>query len=217
MKKLAALFAVMLLAAGVAQAYEIAWGTAPGADRLFLDSSFTTPVPGAPFGVPQNPALGGFVQLIYLGTDGIFQSADYTSWDTADGLVSSSDDAIIANVFVGKGFVLNTSGEFQTTSTSLTAGLDGDGAVINKMDFVIRFFDTASTTTAVPSSGNYGYAYSTAGGAYFTANAVGGTDSNNFLISNSFYTNLGPIPEPSSVALFAIGAVTLVLRRRLKK
>jgi hypothetical protein len=220
MRRFVGFIALVVLMAGVTQGYEITWRTLAGGDRLFLDVGLTTPVPGAPFAAPQNPDLGGFVQLVYLGPDGIFQSQLFGDWDTADGLVGASDDEIIGSTFVGKGFILNTSGEFQTASSGVTAGLDGGGGVIGSMNFVIRFFDVASPNFpggAVPTSGEYGYAYATAGGAYFQATAVGPTDNNNFSISNSFYTNLGPIPEPSSVALFVLGAVTLVLRRRFKK
>lgn len=219
-KRLTCLVAVALLSASLAKGYEITWRTTAGADRLFLDMTFTTPVTGAPFGAPQNPDLGGFVQLVFLGPDGIFQSEDYTAWDTATGLLSSSDDLIVGKAFVGQGFIVNTSGEFQTSSSGLSTGLDGDGIPIGAMNFVIRFFETASAdyaVGAVPTSGKYGYAYSTVGGAYFQATATGSTDNNIFTIGNSFYTNLGPIPEPSSVALFALGAVTLALRRRFKK
>lgn len=179
----------------------INWGTGPSGDLLQSDNS--TPIVGN----HTDSSLGGFLQLIFVGANGL-DAVSYTEWDTPTGLLSSGNDQIVGTSWVGEGILgfLSPNGDFLASDVhSMPIG----------SQFVIRFFETASPNFGsglVPTSGNYGISSTFVS----TGNPdAGGTD--DFNINSGLFTNLGPIPEPGTVALFGIGAVVLALRKRLKK
>jgi len=205
MKKLVcAMGLALMLSAFSAKGYPtIVWGTGPSADLLQSDNATLIT------GNHTDSSLGGFLQLIFVGANGL-DAVNYTEWDTPTGLLSSGDDQIIGTSWVGEGTVmfLPPNGDFLAENIhSMPIG----------SQFVIRFFETASPNFGsglVPTSGNYGIS------STFLSTAdpdPAGEGIDQFMISSSLFANLGPIPEPGTVALFGIGAVVLALRKRLKK
>lgn len=145
----------------------------------------------------------GYVELLYVGTDG---------WDgfTASGDGTIDDDLFVGSSWIGQGapVVGSPNGRFGLTQTPHTYP---DGS-----KFMIMWFDTPSpnySSHLVPTTGNYGY-YDN-GGAYFTSTASA-IDSFS-LAAGGKYTTALPVPEPAVLSLFGIGLAAILIRRKARK
>lgn len=180
----------------------ISWYTEPPGELRQSDNSTLI------VGNHTDPTLGGFLQLLFVGADGI-DTLDYTDWDTPTGLLSSGNDEVIGTWYVGGGVL-----GFLSPDGAFDAGTSAHEKPIGSQ-FTVRFFEMPSPnfgTGLVPTSGNYGYSQIFSS----TADPVN-SGFESFEIHAPLFANLGPIPEPGTVALFGIGAVVLALRKRLKK
>ena len=169
----------------------IAWGT--GAFRAF-DSDTTTLLSGN-----ASSSLGGFVQLLNLGIDGIYNGY------VGSGIGVVGDDTVIATTWVGSGMSV-VNGAFAPANIAVSS------AVGTKYE--IRFFNTPSSNFgagSVPLSGFYGTSqvFTQAGDP-----TTGGTDNFSF---NANYSATSPVPEPSTVALMLAGLGVLGFARMRRK
>ncbi len=157
--------------------------------------------------------VGGFLQLIYLGVDGVYDWAGNEDdivgqGATATGLKVGGDDQIVAFAHVGAGTKApGVSGRF-TVSDSAHALPDGSL-------FAIRFFEEASPDYAqgyIPTTvmSYYGIVF---GG---TPNPFAATSDpkDQFIISGSQTAGYTvAVPEPTTLALGLFGLLGLAYRR----
>ncbi len=140
--------------------------------------------------------LGGFVQLLWLGSDGVYNEL------TLSGTGTSGDDEVIATSWVGQNtvFLVDPHGWFT-----------GDSVLYETEDkyFIIRFFEEPSPDYAgglIPLTGHYGI-----------SDVFAGTDAlmpDTFQITDKLEaTTL--VPEPGAAVMMLIGAgVVMGLRRK---
>lgn len=190
-KVLAVLGVVAISVAPMAKAVDtIAWGN--GAFKAYQSDTVTL-LPGN-----ASSSIGGFVQMIYLGVDGIYNGY------VGSGTGVSGDDVVVATTWIGSGGMV-VAGAFSPASFTATTAIGSK--------YEIRFFDNASSNYAggaVPTSGYYGLSqvFTQAGDPN-----LGGTDSFSF---NANYSTTTPVPEPSTVMLMLAG-LGLVGMRKLRR
>ena len=163
-------------------------------------------------GSQSDSSIGGFIQLIFDGGDGL----DALDIGETDGIPAAGNDLVVATGWVGRGAVFD--------APALTDGfmsgvddIDGVGGYVATAGdmFYIRYFDTASPsygTGAIPTTGNY----ADLGPHVLTEQEINGEAAQFAITSNQQTTN--PVPEPSTMALFAIGGLVAAgMRRRAKR
>lgn len=170
----------------------IIWQTGPGATDYLTQLGGGSRITGNGTVAPAG-TVGGFLQLIYIGTsyDGFV--------DSGTGVLG--DDAVVATAYVGLG-AMGADGRFLASSGNSYA---------SGSQFIIRFFDTPSGTYGsglVPTSGYYGIS-----GVFTTTQDPTGTGSDTFNISGPVTT---VVPEPTTVALMIAGLGILAGRRFLR-
>ncbi len=141
-------FLISATAAPSVYANHINWGTS-GQHLYAADGE--TPLPGRR---ERNETTTGFIQLLWLGPNGVYDGLD----STGDG--AKGDDQVIAQSWVGDGnlvFLPDTPGQFDATDNPPSAAYtSGDNS------FAIRVFDTVVsdadwTVGNIPTSGFYKY------------------------------------------------------------
>ena len=170
----------------------ILWQTLPTARGYQLDGTTL---------ITANQTLstvGGFVQLLYLGADGIYNGFI----NSGTGVVG--DDVVAQTTWFGVG-AMGRAGEFVSSATVST---------IIGSKYEIRFFDTpaASYPGSVPTTGYYGLSqvFSQTGDP-----DVGGVDT--FSFNANYSATIAVVPEPSTVALMLAGLGVLGFARMRRK
>lgn len=185
--------------AGTASADMIVWGSGQ-----YLKDSGGTLLPGNRV---RDETTTAFIQLLYLGANGTYDSPAALDGGTGgDG--AHGDDEVIATSWVGDGNPV-----FLPTNPGIFTGSDQPNTgsyTSEESDFAIRVFDTPVSDEDwaagnIPSSGNYNYRefidpVMTAGDYQLS-------------IGSDLLTTLSVVPEPASVLVFA-GGLTFALRRR---
>jgi hypothetical protein len=199
MRKLGVAALVLLVGVAVAcGSNSITWTTsgqgagAYAGQRIFMDSGFTTPVPGS-----QTAGSGGFIQLVFVGTDGY----DGLDLGNTEGVMGNDDVVAWSSLGIGKK-AAKVDGNFTVTATPTTYP--------NDSDFIIRFFDLASPNYVIgeiPQSGEYGFV-----AGFQNTSLVADT----FAIDSDVYTDL-PVPEPGTILLALTGLATILVRRKLRR
>lgn len=144
-------------------------------------------------------SVGGLVQLIYLGTDGIYNGFV----NSGTGVVG--DDVVAQTTWIGTAS-MNAAGQFYSSYAANTP---------TSSKYEIRFFDTASPNYAggaLPTTGYYGLSQ------VFTQTgdpALGGIDT--FSFDQNYSATIAIVPEPSTVALMLAGLGVLGFARMRRK
>ena len=230
---------------GVARADTLTWNffETPGSDHAFPAGTVNfSPVSGSVI----LPATGYITQnappVQYSGGNLVIGAPDLivgtTTWTTGNltpgTLYTKNDGAneqgtglqIDANHEIAvKHFVqLDTSNELAAGYSDLLLGISSDQV---GEDFLIWGSNTpgvagtlldVGTHTGVNDSGSYDFT-DMATYRYVSVSAIGGTNTYvdpNVLLSTAFTEKSGAIPEPASLGLLGVGAVSLLLRRRRK-
>jgi len=160
-----------------------------------------------------NPQGGGFIQVVIDGSgDGLGSAVP-----TGTGLANPGDDTVLGTFWMGFG-AFNPDGDWGTLT--MTAG-----SIIDALDIVVRVWDTPSpdqTQTggnsnhdgSVPAIGSFYEDVSmnigTSGNSIYTFNVADPTGGG----VNPIVTSNELVPEPASIALFALGLAIVGLRRR---
>ncbi len=208
MRKAKTLIVVFLMGiASMSQAaLTINWGASVG---VIFGSDTVTLLHGI-FG---DATASPFAQLIFAGEDGIVGTLDYTQ---SDGIAVADDDEVLALSYMGEGaladFPLFTDGLFADTTTPL----DPTTGPFEVADLLyMRIFDMPAdnwATAAIPTSGNY-VEYSPYSVTQGDLNASGTT----YGITETISTTTQVVPEPGTMFLFLIGALTAVGARRKRR
>lgn len=183
-------------------ALNITWST--GGNLNVLKDSFDALLPGS-----STLGVGGFIQLIYDGGDGL----DGFDIGQNNGLISGGNDILLGTASVGVGLALASQrpGDFSRTTANVDTVPGYTPAAGQQL--YIRFFDTASTsfgTGLIPQTGYY--ANIAASTLLLGTDIVVGDANITFTTPTQTMT---PVPEPSTLALCLIGGLTAAgLRRR---
>ena len=194
MRKSVVGFIVLALGCAVCSAAPVTinWNTL--AALLWEDAGFTIPITGD----GSDNTVGGFLQLIYLGADDT-----YNGFSGIGGEGVQGDDEVLDKSWVGQGYLMTPNGRFtDTTTTTNAAG----------SQYVIRFFEDPAVdwnAGTVPATGDYGVT------ANFnqTGSPLNPADVDTFQIAANDEADT-PVPEPSTMLLFALGAGVAAWRRR---
>lgn len=158
--------------------------------------------------------FSGLVQLIYAGVDGVADFAD----NIGDGAMD--DDVVVAYTWTGFGVTLANRqlGRFNAPNTlTLTTSATPPSYANGDMFFIRVWEDPASSVGT-------GFAPTTLGSFYgdsqmFTlsnmSQPIPGID--NFYMTSDLTLSLQSVPEPSTMALMALGMASVGLYRRRKK
>lgn len=176
--------------ASITQASTIQWGT--GLSFVVQDSL-------------GNPLTSyGVAFLVYTGGDGLQMSYNGTSWVMGNDLVV--DVAGEQNSF---GFGYNANGTTATKTFNPTVAEYPKGS-----EFAIVFFTGKGVNdSTLPTSGQWG-----SSGLYNTTAKIDVDPMDEFYLGANLKltTDVIPVPEPVSMALFGVGAGVIALRRRFK-
>lgn len=182
---------------------------------LYNSAGFGSSANLVPGDASANPQSGGFIQIIHDGSKDGIGSAQLGG----TGLANPSDDIILGTFYVGQGGTFTPLGDWGTLT------LDPIGLANN--DFiVVRNWDVASpdqTTTglsgdgSVPAAGSFYHDTAidigVSGNSIYTIDVANPTGSG----AAPIVTDTQLIPEPTSIALFALGLAVIGLRRRVRK
>ena len=187
-------------------AIAISWGTGAGK----LENSSGTALHGN--STASGYTLGGFVQLIWTGSDGLISPFDPTS---NTGINGTADDRVVATGWIGEGYVIPGDGGLRDGTMAVNSSVSL-GTTLGST-FYVRFFDTVSPNYAsgyVPASGKYNN-ISDANWTIAQGNIDSGTAS--FSIGSNQLATVNIVPEPTSITLLGIGLAVVVMRRRFAK
>jgi hypothetical protein len=189
MKKILAIVAVMAMA-GAASAASFVWSS--GSYGLVNSA-----------GLPSTDTLGGTISLVYLGNGGAadWEGASLVTWGT------SGVDGVFAK---------QKSGTQRVNNTFVFNQAAGD--VANGQWYGVAFVDVAGTFGTANQI--YQLQYQASGLAVDTAYQIAGLADNSWAGTPFNYApggNFQIVPEPTSMALLALGVAALGLRRKFRK
>jgi hypothetical protein len=189
MKKMLAIVAVVAMA-GVASAASFVWSSAAYG---LVDAA----------GVPSTDTFGGTISLVYLGNGEAadWEGASLVTWGT------SGVDGVFAKQKSGTQRVNNTFVFNQ-----------GDGTVADGQWYGVAFVDVAGTFGTANQI--YQLQYQASGAAVNTAYQIEGLANDGWMGSAFNFApggNFQAVPEPTSMALLALGVAALGLRRKFRK
>jgi hypothetical protein len=189
MKKMLAIVAVVAMA-GAASAASFLWSSAT---TRFVDAS----------GTDTSNFQGGTISLVYLGNGASadWEGASLVTWGNSgvDGLQTTKKGANkVYNTF---GFTYD------------------DGDVVNGQWYGVAFVDVANTFGGGANQ-IYQLQYQASGLAVDTAYQIAGLVDNSWSGADFYFAPAGNfqiVPEPTSMALLALGVAALGLRRKFRK
>lgn len=158
----------------------------------------------------RSSAVGGFLQLIYLGEDGMLGTFDVFEPDGLSSMGVGADDQAVDTSFVGKGFAMNRDGRFGVSFNNASLPI---GSL-----FSIRIFTDPSPMGVgnIPKTGFYGTLLGDVPNPFASTQDPLGIGVENFQVTSAFSANIPVIPEPSVIAFLLAGMMTIVCRRRRK-
>jgi hypothetical protein len=189
-------------------------------------------------------SVGGFVSTVNAGV--ITESASITDWDTnagnLDDVTLSLDFLYAANMIGDLKFTFKAFGDFADNNQTIKLGLiNGDGVVVSGPGYIWLdgtlydggFINVSNDGTDIGldsladiNIATYMINNTTDRGRYSSMNDGGGLDVN-FNFSNRVLSTAGNmvsvtveyevVPEPSTIAIFALGMIGLASRRFKKK
>jgi hypothetical protein len=190
-KLIVVVVAVILASAGLAHANGIEWDATAGWCNY---ANGSTPLTGG-----ANGSIGCFAQLLWVGPNGLIDSA----YNSGTG-VGTSDDVVIDKNFMGFG-VGGANGFFG--ANQLTEG----GNIQSNRDYFVRVWSAPAADFAaglVPTSSTNRYGNS----SIWTYHSVLPTfDTFDASTVSDINTTLSPIPEPAVFGLGIIGLISLRL------
>jgi len=203
--------ACLFVAASSQAVVTFSYGT--GSWRVY-DENGLPPASGATLLSPAEYSYSGagcFVQLIYSSDGNI-----YPAGISGDG-TTHANNVVIATTWIGRLIIGSGAGRFSGQSFTHSYPV-GSSFFIRVWNAASSDYDGTATDTAalVPTGMGVYYGDSNIYATQANPDAPGGpTDA--FVLTGDWATDLTPVPEPGTFALFGLGILTVALRRKFRK
>ena len=154
------------------------------------------------------------IDLSFNQGGGLFYTDDFISYSPASfGTISvDPDSSVVFTSGINGDIDFLQTASISYSSYSIITGIGGFGGVFGDQNFIAFSSDADS----IPSNGVAQFSLDGAGGGFLVATAV--NDDGSFLSFDDGIAaiNAASVPEPSSLALLALGATGLAARRKRK-